>query len=327
MISRRKRRSAGVAFFSAILAVGEVSAQRPSLYGSMGVGLAYGAVTELGLSGPNSHTRCDRLLYTNPADVPAGADCAAGTEIAGRYSFDPQDGLLGHMAIGYTMSGLSIELEGLQRHQIVHHTLFTLGDLAGPAITGKDTEWSADRPPWGDISEFRARQLFANAFYALPTIGYLRPYIGVGGGLSRVDFRSSVGFQRKSITEGYLEVFGGSRTDPGASPDWQRAAAGTVSELSTDVSESGFGFQLLAGFDYPMGREVSLGLRGRWVRIPDASVDALWTTIRSHAPVHADGVTPFVSRLDFSSLGYWAVTVSVKYRLPFGTPARPRPAG
>lgn len=137
----------------------------------------------------------------------------------------------------------------------------------------------------------------------------------MGGGLSQVAYRHYLGFARKSIAEGYLEVFGGSRAEPGASPDWQRAAAGTVSELTTDVSETGLGFQLLAGVDYALSDQVSIGLKGRWVQTPDVSVDAQWTTIRSHVPVHADGVTPFISTMDFTRLGYWAVSASMKYRL------------
>ena len=286
------------------------------LYLSMGVGFVQGAATESTLSGPNSPTRCDRLLYPNLTDAPRGeVDCLAGSELGGVYSYDPESGLGGSLAVGYSLGPLSLEVEAMQRHQIIHNTLLTLGTQSGAAITGKETEWSPARPPWGDISEFRGRQFFANLTYSLPTGSRLTPYIGAGGGLSHVAYRYYLGFARKSIAEGYLEVFGGSRTDPGASPDWQRAAAGTVSELATDVSEVGLGYQLLAGVDYALSEQVSIGLKGRWVQTPDVSVDAQWTTIRSHAPVHADGATPFISTMDFTRLGYWAVSATMKYRL------------
>lgn len=284
------------------------------LYLSMGVGFVQGADTESTLSGPNSPTRCDRLLYPNLADAPRDAGCLAGSELGGVYSYDPEPALGGSLAVGYSLGPLGIELEALQRHQIIHNTFLMLGTQAGAAITGKETEWSPERPPWADISEFRGRQFFANLTYSLPTGSRLTPYLGVGGGISQVAYRYYLGFARKSIAEGYLEVFGGSRTDPGASPDWQRAAAGTASELTTDVAEIGLGFQLLAGVDYALSDQVSIGLKGRWVQVPDISVDAQWTTIRSHAPVHADGVTPFISTMDFARLGYWAVSANMKYR-------------
>ena len=317
--SNRSRIRGGLAVLG-VVALGGVSglsaqAAGGGLYLAVGVGLAQGAATESTVGGTNSPTRCDRLLYANPADAPRDAGCLQGSELDGRFAFDPESGLAGSFAIGYAFGALSVEVEALQRHQIIHNTLFMVGDLAGSALTGKDTEWSAARPPWGDISEFRGRQFFANVYYSLPNPSRLTPYVGIGGGLSQVDFRYYLGFDRKSIAEGYLEVFGGSQDNPGASPDWQRAAAGTASELATDVSGRGIGVQVLGGVDFAFSPQMSLGLKGRWVRVPDVSQDDVWTTIRSHAPVHADGVTPFVTTNRFSDLGYWSVTAVLKYSL------------
>ncbi len=313
---RRIFPAAGILAAAILAGASGLSAQGSrGLYVSMGVGFVQGADTESTLSGPNSPTRCDRLLYPNLADAPRDAGCLASTDLGGLYSYDPEPGLGGSIAVGYSLGPVSVEAEALQRHQIIQNTFLMLGTQAGSAITGKETEWSPDRPPWADISEFRGRQFFANLYYSLPTGSRLTPYVGVGGGLSQVAYRHYLGFARKSIAEGYLEVFGGSRTDPGASPDWQRAAAGTASELTTDISKTGLGFQLLAGLDYALSDQVSIGLKGRWVQTPDVSVDAQWTTIRSHAPVHADGVTPYISTLDFTRLGYWAVSAGMKYRI------------
>ncbi len=285
------------------------------IYISLDVGLSRGAATESTLSGPNSPTRCDRLLYPNLGDAPTDTECLAGSQLGGLYSYDPERALAGSVAVGYGFGALSVEVELLQRHQIIHNTLLTLDDAAGAAITGKDTEWSPDRPPWGDISEFRGRQLFANVYYAIRNRSRFTPYVGAGAGLSQTDFRHYLGFARKSIAEGYLEVFGGDRANPGASPDWQRAAAGTVSELTVDVSAPDLGFQLLGGVDFAFSPRASLGIKGRWVQVPDIRLDAQWTTIRSHAPVHADGARPFISTLDFSQLGHWALSASLKYVL------------
>lgn len=303
---------AGAALFVASGASGQWTR---GIYLSMDVGLSRGAATETTLSGPNSPTRCDRLLYPNLSDAPRGAECLAASELGGLYSYDPETGLAGAVAVGYGFGDVSVEVELFQRHQIIHNTLLTLGDAAGAAITGKDTEWSPDRPPWGDISEFRGRQLFANVYYHLRNRSRFTPYVGAGAGVARTDFRYYLGFARKSIAEGYLEAFGGDRTDPSASPDWQRAAAGTTSELATDVSARDPGFQLLGGVDFAFSPRASLGVKGRWVRVPDASRTARWTTIRSHAPVHADGVTPFISTLDFSRLGHWTLSATLKYVL------------
>ena len=124
----------------------------------------------------------------------------------------------------------------------------------------------------------------------------LRELSGCRSRFVDVQFDSYGWFKRKSIADGYLEVFGGSKNDPGASPDWQRAAAGTVSEFATSVSERVLGYQSPVRarthpFEHGVGR-----------------------AIRSHAPVHADGQTPFTSTAEFENLGHWSLATVIRVR-------------
>ena len=280
------------------------------------VGLSSGASTVAHLSGVNHPTRCDRLLYTDPNDAPTDPEClSTEPSLDGTYPFEPEAGLGGTIAVGYAFGALRVEVEALQRHQIIHEAPFTVTAAAGTAITGKDTEWSPLLPPWGDLSEFKGRQQFVNVYYSLANSSRFTPYLGAGAGLSRMDFRFYAGFFRKSIAEGYLEAFGGSKSDPEASPEWQRRAAGTLSQLDAMVSETALGYQILGGVEVGCSEDLSLDLKARWVRVPDIDIDQVWLTIRSHKPVHADGTTPFESHLTFSPLGYVGVTVGLRYRL------------
>ena len=52
----------------------------------------------------------------------------------------------------------------------------------------------------------------------------------------------------------------------------------------------------------------------RWARFEGFEDEATWDLVRSHAPVQADGVTPFDADLEFTGIGYQAVTVNLKYR-------------
>ena len=52
----------------------------------------------------------------------------------------------------------------------------------------------------------------------------------------------------------------------------------------------------------------------RWARFEGFEDEATWNLVRSHAPVIADGVTPFDSQLTFEDIGYQAATVNLKYR-------------
>ena len=305
------------AAFGCLLAASNAAAQSSrGLYVTLGVGLSDAAGVEAAISGINHPTRCDRLLYTDPAEVPTDPACTGNdSRLEGGYSFAPERGLGGGVAIGYSFGAVSAEIEVFQRHQVIQEAAFTVGATASDAIVGKDTEWSPLLPPWGDISEFRGRQIYANVYYRLDNPTPLTPYLGVGGGPAWTDYRWYAGFLRKSIAEGYLEAFGGSRTNPEASPEWQRRAAGTISQIDAFVSERGLGFQALGGLDYRFSEDLSLGVRVRWVHIPDIAIDQLWTTVRSHAPVHADGTTPFESRFDFTKLGYMAGGLTLRYRL------------
>ena len=286
-------------------------------YVAVHAGTALGADTEALLESFNSPTRCDVLLYADPADAPADADCNRLDPFAGTYAFDPGAGMAGGVAVGYSFGGLSVEVEAVQRTQVVPSTRFSLlAPASGSgAQAGKLSEWSPTRPPSGDISEFRTRQFFANAHYPLPRVGRFTPYLGVGGGLAITDLTYEVQFTRKSVSEGYLEVFGGSASDPGASPDWQRAAAGTVSALWADASDAGFGYQVLGGADYDVGGGATLGIAVRWVRLPRATDATLLDMMRSHVGVHADGVTPVVANFTFSKLGYVGISTILKVGL------------
>lgn len=295
---------------------GEAAAQsQRGFYYATSVGVASGASTVAHLTGINHPTRCDRLLYADPTDAPTDPECrSTETSLDFVFTFEPEGGLGGNAVVGYGFGALALELEAAQRHQIVHEAPLTLGAGAGAAITGKDTEWSTGLPPWGDLSEFRGRQLFVNAHYRLANGSRFTPYLGVGGGLTLTDYRFYLGLLRKSIAEGYLEVFGGSRQNPEASPEWQRRAAGSLSQLDATVSETGIGFQVLGGIEVGYSERVSFDLRARWVHVPEVDIDQRWLTIRSHAPVYSDGTTPFVSQINFSKLGYIGVTAGLLFR-------------
>ena len=301
---------------AAAFSAAEAGAQSPrGFYFATTVGLSSGASTVAHLSGVNHPTRCDRLLYTDPADAPTDPEClSAESRLEGTYPFEPEAGLGGAIAIGYAFGALRLEIEAVQRHQIIHEAPFTTTAASGDAITGKGTEWSPLLPPWGDLSEFKGRQQFVNVYYASANSSRFTPYLGAGAGFSRTDFRYYAGFLRKSVAEGYLEAFGGSKSDPEASPEWQRRAAGTLSQLDAMVSETALGYQLLGGVEVGYSENLALDLKARWVRVPDIDIDRVWLTIRSHRPVHADGTTPFESNIAFSDLGYVAAAVGLRYR-------------
>lgn len=113
---------------------------------------------------------------------------------------------------------------------------------------------------------------------------------------------------RKTIGEGYQDV-----APPLTVADRPAAAAGTLSLLDPTVTDTLLGVQVLAGVDYAVGDRTSLGIHAHWARFGDMTQDVVWSIIRSHTPVRADGVTPFSGEVTFDGLAYWAVTFGMKY--------------
>ncbi len=280
---------------------------------NLGLTSAFGA--DVTVFGANHPTRCDRLLYANPASAPSDAECTAPLTSSrqGEYPFDRNSGRAQALALGYAAGSLRFEGEFLLRQQVGEAAPFSVG--ADRSLIGKDTEWSALAEPNADIYNFRSTQLFANAYYAFGRGSSWAPYLGAGAGLARLDFGFYVAFHRKSLDEGYLEVFGGSKSNPDAAPEWQRAAAGSLSMTDEPVREWAFGYQLLAGVDRALGDRATAGLKARWTSVATVSASLPWTMVRSHRPVHADGQTPFFWDYDFAGLGYLGVSLEMRYIL------------
>ena len=284
-------------------------------YLSTNFGLTSASGAEATAFGANHPTRCDRLLYSNPGNAPTDATCTGPLTSSqqGFFTFDRNSGTAQALALGYAAGSLRFEGELLLREQVGETALFQVG--GDRSLIGKDTEWSALAEPNADIYNFRSTQFFANAYYALGRGSSWTPYLGAGAGLARLDFGFYVAFHRKSLAEGYLEVFGGSKTNPDAAPEWQRAAAGSLSMKDEPVNEWAFGYQLLAGVDRALGDRASAGLKARWTSVGTVSASLPWTMVRSHRPVHADGQTPFFWDYDFAGLGYLGVSLEMRYIL------------
>ena len=58
-----------------------------------------------------------------------------------------------------------------------------------------------------------------------------------------------------------------------------------------------------------------VGAKARWAAFGSLSKEATFNLVRSHIPVQANGVDPFISTFEFDGLAYYAVTVNLKCRL------------
>ena len=291
-------------------AAGSAAAQedRSGFYVGLELGVSIPSGVDSSVSGVNHPTRCDRLLYPASISPPDDAACRNDTPaVMFSNEFDPGPGFASGFTFGYAAGGPRFEVEYLNRYQ--GDDVAPLGGTESAALAGKTTEWSGAVPPEEWIGDHHAQQVFANAYYDFVNDSPWTPYVGAGVGWAVTGLSYYTQLTRKPDAE-YLQLE--------FEPDWpdaaKRAAAGTASILDTKAAGTVFGFQVLAGFDYALTERTSLGAKVRWVRFDDLVDDAVWTQIRSHVPVRADGVTPFDAGLAFGGLGYQALTLTLKHR-------------
>ncbi len=248
-------------------------------------------------------TRCDSLLYANAADVPSEAACTDNVvrELY-RSLFDVESGFAGGFTLGYRFGAIRVEAEYLYRHQGGQQKPIDLGSAGNAALGTKDSEWDRDAPPESGIHDYQGQNFFLNTYYDFLNDSDWTPYLGAGVGLGRIDMGYHNSFLRRNDL---------GRLGP---EEWRQAAAGTVSKLDTELSDTRFAFQFLAGVEYALGERTSLGFKGRWVRIDGFTEEnRLWTKIRSHSPVIADGITPFTSDLELDDIEHWTLSAGIRY--------------
>ena len=288
------------------------------------IGLADARTLASKVTGRSNPTRCDGLMYsdsTRPSNAidndPACGDVNHKEKWNSR--FDAGSGLTAGLHAGYARDRFRVELEFMHVEPgSASYPIITAS--THPGLASKDREWSENTLPYEWISEFRIRQYFVNVFYEFESESKWTPYVGLGAGWARVRMQYERQLLRKTVDEGYLNVASdvpqaqlGYGWNEDSWLEWRQNAAGTTSSMDIKLADTLFGYQLLAGLDYELTDSASIGIKARWAQFDDFRDRAAYDQVRSHVPVHADGVTPFVDNIKMDNVEYWAVTVGFKH--------------
>lgn len=299
----------------AMLAV-QAPVQAAGLYISGDFGMNFGASLDSNGASNDRASVCDEYInpqYASVTDDGQGKSCTApgrGLGDGWDNGFSSDEGPLFALALGYRIpdSAFRTEIEYFYRDTDYDET------APIPSAVGvnrdkiaQETVTATDR-----IGSFVSHNLFANVYLDFAGTGALTPYVGAGVGL------------------GFAEVDYGSvwarNPDPGAIrtgaglpnvDEIRQNLAGTTSVADEELTDTLFGYQLIAGLDYMLTDHLSAGLKARWVRFEDfRDSDIVWDPLRSHPPYirksgadreKVDGV------FKLRDVELWAVSLTLKY--------------
>lgn len=275
------------------------------------------ALTILGsIEGVDQPTRCDRLLYPDPAAIPRDPACSeSASGVFATTTFDRGAETMTSataLALGYSRGWLRLEAE--LNNTVLGATSAPLLD-AGRLASERVHEWNAVEEPQARISGFSVTDMFLNVLFDFNNSSRFTPFFGVGGGVSNVILVFDALRVRRTLTDGFAPAGGVDPAVDTAIPAWQTRAAGTADSAWLRLAESTAGTNLIGGVAFESNERFSIALRGRYARYGDVRKPGKWDQVRSHAPVLADGNTPATFDLVLSDIVFYAVTISFVYDL------------
>lgn len=279
----------------------------------MYVGLEMGLIEQesMDIQGSDNDvpTRCDQLLSslsgsnTGFIDLTQSSlmgDCRRGQD-TWETSNDVNLGVLAGFQIGYKFGrNWRTEFEYIYR---VHGG----GDDEAIVEIGGNKEaelQAADQGLTGMSSDI----YLANIYYDFKDGSKVTPYLGVGAGFAQMDLEYEAVFARNANPN-----FLGPTTPP--------AAAGTTTYANETFRDTVFVWQVVAGFDYAIDKNWSVGLKARYMEFDDIEENHPWDRLRSHdsaiaTEAHANsiGIDPTVEYdIDVEDITAWAIGANLKY--------------
>ena len=216
-------------------------------------------------------TRCDGFINNDGADnhlvPPLSGDCEQSSRDKGFWTqqFDEGSGILAGAFLGYRMGSFRAEAEYFYRGTTYDDLDDTI-DFVTPTGTtefqgGKtDQELSIIE---GGVDDVLSHNFFANLYYDYRSDSKFTPYVGVGVGFARVSLDFFNRWGRNPNPEA-ISTFDNTTGTEDQKDMLHGRLAGTTTIGRAKLSDTLFGYQVLAGVDYQVSEPVSIGLKFRW---------------------------------------------------------------
>ena len=276
------------------------------LRGDLGANFATGVVL-LGKSNDRA-SRCDEFINPRYAEIPGCTDPDRGSAAGWQTAFDPAYGTLAGLAVGHRVSDwFRMEVEIFHRESeydqtspVASATGDTAGKLEGEIVRAEDR-----------IGSVSSRNVFLNLVFDLPVGGALKPFAGLGVGVSWTELDYGDLWVRNADPAKIATAAGLPNEE-----EVRRNLAGTTSSKQGELSDRLTAFQALAGVDWEVNETASLGVQARYVRSDPFEDRTEWERLRSHASqLRLDGSEPVTFRIRTGeSVAYAALSVFLKLR-------------
>ena len=286
-------------FVSAMGLSGHVLAS-DGVYLGMDLGMAIAPGLHIAGSSNDWGTKCDAFLNPDRIEVTNECDIQPPPS-AWMDDIDGGVGILSGLTLGYRWGNFRGEGEYFYRTTTHDDRSGTrIGDDA--TLLGKlDQELDVAE---GGVDDVMSHNAFANLYYDIPTTSKFTPYVGVGVGIAHValDYFSR---WKRNPNAAAITTF--------ADPTLRERLAGTTSIGAAKLTDTLLGYQALAGVDYRVSDQVTLGIKIRWADFGEFSAKEEWDQLRSHDST----IRPGSERIWYSArtddIQFFGASLNLKY--------------
>ena len=277
----------------------------PGFYLGLELGSNFASGLDFDGSDNDRASICDEYINPQYASVPGCTGPRTGD--SWQNSFGSANGILAGAALGYRFDDrFRVELEYFFRDSKFDET----SDIRSASGDTFSKVAGEIRLAEGRLGSFSSHNLFGNVLYDFRARGKWTPYVGAGLGVGLAEADWSSVWARSpdpaQITTG---------TGLPNAQEIQQNLAGVTSFTGTELDDTLFGYQILAGLDYALSDSMSVGIKARWVDFGSFKDGRDWETIRSHpGNLRRDGSETVTYRQETDDVQMFGVSVGLRYR-------------
>ena len=218
-------------------------------------------------------------------------------------------GVLAGLALGYRLGDFRVEGEYFYR-TTTHDDKSdkTIYDETPSGIAEQDAELEE---AIAGVDDVLSHNFFANLYYDFRSDSKLTPYLGVGVGLAHVSLDYFSRWKRSDDPDDIKAYIKYVPADEKRMHQERLAGATTVGRAK--LSDTLFGYQVLAGVDYRVREPVTIGLKFRWADFGEFRDREEWDQLRSHDSTLGRGTRVRYTVMT-EDIQFWGVSLNVKYQ-------------